>query len=79
MICKAIEKKQSNSWDCLMAGHTFKICAVDTITDTIKETTNIGSIWRKMYIKRSIDITTLIVWADQWVKFFIIEPPVHRY
>ena len=60
MICKAIEKKQSNSWDCLMAGHTLKIRAADTIIDTIKET-NTGSIYRKMYFKRSIGITTLIV------------------
>ena len=60
MICKAIGKKQSNSWDCLMAGHTLKIRAADTIIDTIKET-NTGSIYRKMYIKRSIGITTLIV------------------
>ena len=44
-----------------MAGHTLKICAVDTIIDTVKETTNIGSIWSKMYIKRSIGMTTLIV------------------
>ena len=29
-----------------MAGHTLK---VDNTIDTIKETTNIGSIWRKMY------------------------------
>ena len=43
-----------------MAGHTLKICVVDTIIDTIKETTNIGSIGRKMYIKRSVGITTLI-------------------
>ena len=61
LICKATEKKQSNSWNCLMAGHTLKIRAVDTIIDTIKETTNIGSLWRRMYIKRSIGITTLIV------------------
>ena len=39
-----------------MAGHTIKTKAVDTV----KETTNIGSIWGKMYIKRSISITTLI-------------------
>ena len=38
LICKATEKKQSNSWNCLMAGHTLKIRAVDTIIDTIKET-----------------------------------------
>ena len=44
-----------------MAGHTLKGHAIDTISDTIKETTNIGSIWRKIYIKRSIGITTLIV------------------
>ena len=37
-------KNQSKCWDGLMAGHTLKVCAVDTITDTIKETTNIGSI-----------------------------------
>ena len=61
MICKAIEKKQSNSWDYLMAEHTFLIRAVDTVTDSMEETTNIGSIWRKMYVKRSVDITTLIV------------------
>ena len=61
MICKVIEKKQSNSWDCLMAGHTLKIRAADTVIDTIKETTSIGSMWRKMYIKQSIGITTLIV------------------
>ena len=30
-----------------MAGHTLKIRAVDTIIDTIKETTNIGSVWEK--------------------------------
>ena len=36
-------KNQSKCWDCLMAGHTLKVCAVDTIIDTIKETTNIGS------------------------------------
>ena len=54
-------KKQSKSWDCLMAGHTLKIRAVDTIIDTIKETTNIGSTWGKRNIKRSICITTLIV------------------
>ena len=58
-----------------MAGHTLKIRAVDTI----KETTNIGSLRIKMYIKRSIGITTLIVSTDQLVKYFIIEPPVHRY
>ena len=62
-----------------MAGHTLKIRAVDTIIDTIKETMNIRSIWRKMYIKRSIGITTLIVQTDQLVKYFIIEPPVYRY
>ena len=45
----------------LMAVHTLKIRAVDTILDTIKEKTNIGSIWRKMYMKRSIGITTLVV------------------
>ena len=44
-----------------MAGHTLKIRAADTIIDTIKETENRGSIWRKMYIKRSIGITTFIV------------------
>ena len=44
-----------------MAGHTLKIRAVDTVIDTIKETTSIGSMWRKMYIKQSIGITTLIV------------------
>ena len=27
----------------------------------------------------SIGITTLIVQADQLVKYFIIKPPVHRY
>ena len=42
-----------------MSGHTLKIRAADTIIDIIKETTNIGSIWGKMYIKRSIDISTL--------------------
>ena len=62
-----------------MAGHTLKVCAVDTIIDTIKETTNIGSTWGKRNIKRSICITTLIVETDQLVKYFIIEPPVHRY
>ena len=57
------KKKQSNNWDgwMVMAGHTLKGHAIDTISDTIKETTNIGSIWRKIYIKRSIGITTLIV------------------
>ena len=40
-----------------MAGHTIKICSVGTV----RKTTDIGSIWRKMYIKRSIGITTLIV------------------
>ena len=59
-----------------MAGH---LRAVDTIIDTIKETTNIGSIWRKMYIKRSIGITTLIVKTDQLVKLLIIGPPADRY
>ena len=54
-------KNQSKCWDGLMAGHTLKVCAVDTITDTIKETTNIGSTWGKRNIKRSICITTLIV------------------
>ena len=62
-----------------MAGQTLKTRAVDTIIDTIKETMNIRSIWRKMYIKRSIGITTLIVQKDQLVKYFIIEPPVYRY
>ena len=62
-----------------MAGHTLKIRAVDTIIDTIKETMNIRSIWRKMNVKRSIGITTLIVQTDQLVKYFIIEPPVYRY
>ena len=46
--------KESNSWDCLMAGHTIKTSTIDTA----KETTNIGSIFGKMYIKRSISITT---------------------
>ena len=50
-----------------MAGHTLKIRAVDTIIDTIKETMNVRSIWRKMYIKRSIGITTLIVQTDELV------------
>ena len=54
-------KKQSNSWGCVMAGHTIKIRAVNTIFDTIKETTNIGSVWGKRNIKRSIGIPTLIV------------------
>ena len=40
-----------------MAGHTIKIRAVDTF----KETTDIGSICRKIYIKRYIGIPTLIV------------------
>ena len=44
-----------------MTGHILNIRAVDTIIDTIEETTNIGFIRRKMYIKRSIGITTLIV------------------
>ena len=39
-----------------MAGHTIKTRAIDTV----KETTNIGSMWEKIYIKRSISITTLI-------------------
>ena len=30
-----------------MAGHTLKIRAVDTVIDTIKETTSIGSIYQK--------------------------------
>ena len=30
-----------------------------------------------MYIKQSIGITTLIVYADQLAKYFIIEPPVY--
>ena len=54
-------KKQSNSWGCVMAGHTIKIRAVNTIFDTIKQTTNIGSVWGKRNIKRSIGIPTLIV------------------
>ena len=58
---KQYKEKQSNSWDYLMAGHTLKIRAADTIIDTIKETTNTGSIWGKRNIKRSICITTLIV------------------
>ena len=62
-----------------MTGHILNIRAVDTIIDTIEETANIGFIRRKMYIKRSIGITTLIVLTDQLVKYFIIEPPVHRY
>ena len=62
-----------------MAGHTMKIRAVDTIIDTIKETTNTGSIWGKRNIKRSTCITTLIVQTDQLVKYFIMEPPVHGY
>ena len=62
-----------------MTGHILNIRAVDTIIDTIEETANIGFIRRKMYIKRSIGITTLIVLTDQLVKCFIIEPPVHRY
>ena len=44
-----------------MTGHILNIRAVDTIIDTIEETTNKGFIRRKMYIKRSIGITTLIV------------------
>ena len=40
-----------------MAGHTIKVRAIDTV----KETTNTGSIWGKMYTKRSIGITILIV------------------
>ena len=39
-----------------MAGHTLKIRAIDTIIDTIKETTNIGSIWGKININRSTGI-----------------------
>ena len=61
MICTARLKEQSNIWDYLMAGHTLKIRAADTIIDSIKETINIGSIWGKIFIKRSIGITTLIV------------------
>ena len=57
MIFKAIEINKGNSWDSLMAGHTIKIRAVDTV----KETTSKGSIWGKMYIKGNIGITTLIV------------------
>ena len=41
----------------LKAGHTIELRAVDTA----KETTNIWSIWGKVYIKQSIGITTLIV------------------
>ena len=40
-----------------MAGRTMKIRAINTF----KETIDIGSIWGKMYIKRSIGTTTLIV------------------
>ena len=58
-----------------MARHTIKIFAVDTV----KGTANIGFIWGKMFIKQSIDITTLIVWTDQLVKYFSIERLVHRY
>ena len=43
-----------------MAGHTLKKRAVDTIIDTIKET-NMGPVRGKMYINRSIGITTLVV------------------
>ena len=39
-----------------MAGHTIEI----PTDDTVKEKINIGSVWGKMYIKRSIGITTLI-------------------
>ena len=57
-----------------MAGHTIKASA----GYTVKETKIIGSTWGKMYIKRSISIT-LIAWTDQFVKYFIIEPPAHTY
>ena len=40
-----------------MARHAAKIRAVDTV----KETTNIGSILGKMFVKQSIGITTLLV------------------
>ena len=40
-----------------MPRHTIKIRAADTV----KETTNIGSISGKMFIKQSTGITTLIV------------------
>ena len=58
-----------------MAGHTIKTSA----GYTVRETKIMGAIWGKMYIKLSINITTLIAWTDQLVKYFIIEPPVHKY
>ena len=44
-----------------MVVHTLKIRAVDIIIATIIEATNIGFIWRKIYIKRRTGITTLIM------------------